>query len=198
MFAWKDTKTMLEWPIRWMWSKLRFYFTNVHYVILVVVTKILQKGIYTSWNFTSARWFSFFRNSASLDTFFSFQVTFDKAIQLASARAHERYTSHGSPPIKFNPDIRVSFAVEWILSSLKLDYGSMGALDVTSYSYVIFPEPMKNSNDTNSTLSGVLTIIAHLKRKATYSQGYYYCKLLSPSRALEWYYIDALKKSTDS
>ena len=104
---------------------------------------------------------------------------------MASARAHERYRSHGSPPITFHPDKKVSFSVEWLSSSLELVYTANSGLDVTSHSYVALPE------ESNGSFS-----FGRRKRNINYSQGYYYCKLLSPYRALEWFYIDSLKNDS--
>ena len=118
----------------------------------------------------------------------SLQLTYETVIKLASVRAQQRYKSHGSPAITFHPDIQVPFTTEWMTSDLKLEYGSHGELDVTSYAYVILPKP-------ESGFERLMPSFGR-KRKVTYSQGYYFCKLLSPYRALEWFYIDSLKPST--
>ena len=68
--------------------------------------------------------------------------------------------------IKFNDDIVSVSKVTWALSDLDVVYGKNGHLEVTSKTIV--------SGNT----------------------GLQFCKLLSPYRAMEWIYIDSLKRNS--
>lgn len=63
--------------------------------------------------------------------------------------------------------------LSWATSSLGLEYGDSGELTVTSYAFVVEPD------DQEGKMAGT-----------------YHCKLLSPYRAMEWFYIDSMKRKT--
>ncbi|XP_052802620.1 uncharacterized protein LOC128232878 [Mya arenaria] len=87
---------------------------------------------------------------------------YNLALSKTSQSAHNRFNHRGSN-ITINDDVISGSKVMWVSSSLDLEYGSNGRLDVTSYAYV--------SGDS------------------------YDCKLLCPYRAMEWIYIDSLKRT---
>ena len=84
-----------------------------------------------------------------------------------SEESKARWRIRGSRNITFHDDIISGAQIEWVSSGLKLEYGdSPSSLDVTSYA-------LKYDVSEKSKKEG----------------GTFYCKLLSPYRALEWILI---------
>lgn len=104
---------------------------------------------------------------------FFFQLIYTIAFNTSSNLARKRFLDRKSPLIAFNDDVMSSSISDWFSTDLNLKYGDNGELEVTSVAYVANPD------DTGSKMSGT-----------------HHCKLLSPYRALEWFYIDALKRSS--
>ena len=102
-----------------------------------------------------------------------FQLILAIAVNASSDMARNRSVDRKSPQATFHDDISVNDVLEWTGRSLDLQYGPNGELAVTSYSHVtrVQDNPLAKSS------------------------GIQYCKLLSPYRAMEWFYIDSLKRS---
>ena len=94
------------------------------------------------------------------------------ALNASSALAHNRSVERNSPSITFHDDVISGNILNWTVDSLNLRYGANGGLDVTSYALVVGPD------DKSGKMVGT-----------------YHCKLLSPYRAMEWFYIDSLKRN---
>ncbi|BFZ04862.1 hypothetical protein BsWGS_07901 [Bradybaena similaris] len=97
-------------------------------------------------------------------------ASFMTAYHTASEAARIRYDNHHRGVI-FEPDIVTDSEVLWETTRLKLETVSR-VLHVTSISY-------KTANDLS------------LSQYA----GLFFCKLLPPDRALEWIYVDSLRRS---
>ncbi|XP_072021307.1 uncharacterized protein [Amphiura filiformis] len=90
------------------------------------------------------------------------------ALRRASSEARNRYITRGRDML-FGKD-REANGFKWLLFSLEYEYTAEGDLVVTSTSLYTDPDYL------TPRLAGM-----------------YYCKLLSPYRAMEWIYVDSLK-----
>ncbi|KAL5007648.1 hypothetical protein ScPMuIL_016454 [Solemya velum] len=95
-------------------------------------------------------------------------ASFLNAYYLASSAAQRRYDAKNTG-ILFDDDIELPDEAQWKNTQL-LVYTDGREIHVTSMAW-------KTSMQT----------------KPTYRQGLQYCKLLPPSRAIEWIYVDALR-----
>lgn len=102
-----------------------------------------------------------------------FQIFYHSALNASSSTAHSRSIKRKSPSITFNDDVISDSILSWATSSLGLEYGDNGALTVTSYAFVVGPDEQRGK-----------------------MAGTYHCKLISPYRAMEWFYIDSLKRKS--
>ncbi|XP_053384572.1 uncharacterized protein LOC123535953 [Mercenaria mercenaria] len=100
------------------------------------------------------------------------KIIYQVALNASSALAHNRSIERRSPSITFNDDVISDSLLNWSVDSLDLQYGVNGSLKVTSYAYVVDPD------DPSGKMAGTR-----------------HCKLLSPYRAMEWFYIDSLKRN---
>ena len=99
-----------------------------------------------------------------------------RASQAAVARLH----AHGRP-LAFAPDVWSGIGItgpKWIHD--KLQYTPSADGSVVNVAAPYFALPNKNLGDEPY----VVTV------------GYHYCKLLSPARAMEWIYVDALRPTS--
>ncbi|XP_063954841.1 uncharacterized protein LOC129258688 [Lytechinus pictus] len=100
------------------------------------------------------------------------EEAYRSAYNIAPAIVQSRYDTKGKQMI-FSDDVNTSTGSEWVDSHVKYETLADGSLQVTSsalYTNVDFPFV---------TLAGM-----------------YYCKLMSPYRALEWMYVDSLRPDT--
>merc|ERR1719437_394357 len=95
------------------------------------------------------------------------QMAVDRAMQLASPVALQRFQAHGQRMV-MGATNTVTIGPQWVGSKMKYEEKNG---DMVVSSSRLFTEP------GDSAISGN-----------------HYCKLLSPARALEWIYIDGLKK----
>ncbi|KAL4225675.1 hypothetical protein ACF0H5_016364 [Mactra antiquata] len=103
------------------------------------------------------------------------QIIYQIAFNTSSLLARQRFIDRNSPQIQLKDDVISGSLLDWSMGSLDLKYGKNGELEVTSPSYVVDPDP----DYPGGKMSGTQ-----------------HCKLLSPYRALEWFYIDSLKRSS--
>lgn len=94
------------------------------------------------------------------------QMAFDKAMQLASPLARQRYAADGQPMV-FEPTEYKTIGPVWVSSQMQFKEKN-GKMSVKTYG--LFTPPGNRAIDGN-----------------------HYCKLLTPGRALEWIYVDGLK-----
>eukprot|EP00057_Strongylocentrotus_purpuratus_P029501 XP_011683975.1 PREDICTED: uncharacterized protein LOC105447513 [Strongylocentrotus purpuratus] len=100
------------------------------------------------------------------------EEAYQYAYNAAPERVQSRYDSRGKQMV-FRDDVNTSTGSQWVSSHVEYETQSDGSLEVTSgalYTNVTFP-------------------VASLA-------GMYYCKLMSPYRALEWMYVDSLRPVT--
>jgi len=95
------------------------------------------------------------------------QMAVDTATQFASSQALQRFKAHGQRMV-MGPTETKTIGPQWVSSAMKYEEID-GNMVVTSSR--LFTEPGTSSISGN-----------------------HYCKLLSPARALEWIYVDGLKK----
>ncbi|XP_064603039.1 uncharacterized protein LOC135468619 isoform X2 [Liolophura sinensis] len=95
-------------------------------------------------------------------------MCFQTAKSMASDIAQRRFIARGRK-LQTEPDIEARTGVQWLTKQLLLNYTPSG-LNVTSYSLL---------TPTNFFIRAFA--------------GMHYCKLLAPSRALEWIYVDSLR-----
>ncbi|XP_067683462.1 uncharacterized protein [Haliotis asinina] len=100
------------------------------------------------------------------------EAAFQLALNSSSSVARTRYQKRAVRKFVFKDDIKFSTGIQWVGWNLDLKE-TANALEVTSASLVTAADAFISS-----------------------FAGMYYCKLLAPYRAMEWIYVDSLRRNT--
>ena len=106
--------------------------------------------------------------------FFFPQAAFVTALSMASQKVLERYNARHLGAI-FHDDIEVNTLTEWEQSELRVE-SLLYEQHITSFVYRTETEAVNGEVEEGEAGGGL-----------------YFCRLLPPSRALEWIYVDSLQ-----
>jgi hypothetical protein len=106
------------------------------------------------------------------------QYSLEQSLKLASKEARERYTKYGDQLVMGEDLGPFNAGPSWIWKSLQWSKPTLNP-ESGKWQVVVRSPSMRTPEDYFIKLSA----------------GFHYCKLLSPARALEWIYIDSLRRT---